>query len=184
MTKTYKKIIAREFLYLLFTTVLGILILICTVYLNAYYRQCSFSKRNEAFDLIDAKDIPIRLRFFLFVNQPLDMHDEIYWFGSEDFIAEMKVRDNSDYYSLLVSNGHFVASSKEQFQKMILEDVSSEEYLALIKLKFRESEEYTCKQICDSQGEMIDMWTILFLLLFALRYLIYATVWSIHTLKN
>jgi hypothetical protein len=178
---TSKKIIAREFLFLLATVLIGTFIAL--IYEGSCYRYRM--KNDEVYSLHKKENIPVRLALFRLVNsEKFSSIDDCYcWDGAEDFISKIKGREGIQIYNEMKLNGYFDISTLDQFQKKVSEDSYSEEYLSLLKLKCSEREEY--ERLIPSVFDSTETnWGVLFALLFPLRYLIYATIWSIRTIRK
>jgi len=180
-----KKIIAREFLFLLSTALIGAFISLIIDQIHKVYSDRYNVKNEEVKSLVEKNNLPTRLKLYRFVHRKWndDIYDLYYWVGAEDFITKIKGREGVDIYNDMKLNHDFNETTLDKFQKIVSEDSISEEYLAQLKLKFSERDEFRqSSRYWD--GCYYWTWIILFLLLFALRYLIYATIWSIKTVRN
>lgn len=201
MQKTTKKIIAREFLYLLGTiTVFFIVTLICS-WLSERNFQEQNELKTEIQKLTEYQKLPYRLRTFYYINNGINKDPSEKWKKREKFISDMKVKrlaldiydfmkpkfDPNKLYEVISEKNatEKIDSSKRNFLTQIAKDKESESYLQKIILKEKELEKVK-NSVLNKMGtkEAIILGVILLSIFFLLRYLIYATKWSIRQLKE
>lgn len=187
MKTATKKIIAREFLFLIAAIVLGLVIAFILHHIRNNYAENLRHKDEEYRSLVELKNMPFILYFGHFLNEYGHERTE-YWNDADKFISKVRGEEKIEIYNQLLEHGvKFVAvegsSPYDQFLKGVNEDNSSEQYLASIKSNI--TERVKLHDLGQEIGRALDMiCTYLIILFFGLRYLIYATIWSIRTLKT
>jgi cell division protein FtsI/penicillin-binding protein 2 len=178
-----KKIIAREFLFILATIVLFIFLLIIWIVLNQSSREKKYKIEKKIEELTQYEILPYRARILYYVNTDKILPNKIE--NKENFISELKnEKYASEIFEYIKKHYGDTPISKELFLNQILKDTSSENSLnEIIKL---ENELVRTNSIFSGNiddDEVFGLGFTLFSIFFLLRYLIYATKWSIKQLK-
>jgi hypothetical protein len=157
---------------------------------------------SEIEKLTENENLPYRLKVFYFINNEIIKSSSEKMENREKFISDMKnKKDASEIYATfikpkfdpnkpykIVSEKEItknVDSSENKFLTQIAKDKESENYLQKILVKEKEIEKLK-SSVLNGMGtdETIVFGIILFSIFFVLRYLMYATKWSIKQLKE
>ena len=185
MNKRTKKIIAREFLILLGTSLLYLIILFSWVMLNNsnYDKKYQLEQRIEK--LTEYEKLPYRLRVFYYINNEILKMSWEKMKDSKKFILDIKDEVEASKTYNYIKNNSDITIDKKEFISRISKDNQSEKYLEKIiplekELKKRNSSFFS-NSITDKKviGLGIILWTVFFLF----RYLFYITKWSIKQLR-
>ena len=186
MNKKTKKIIAKEFLFLLGTTILFFVVLFIWVMLH----ESNYDKKNELKDKISEltiyEKLPYRLRVFYYINNDIIKNSWDKMSDSEKFIFYLKDKKQaSETYEYIKEKGN-ISITKDEFLEKISKDSKSENYLTKIQPLERKLEETKDSffNISIGDDEILGLGVFLFSIFFLLRYLIYGTKWSIKQLKE
>lgn len=189
MNKNTKKIIAKEFLFLLGTTILFFVVLFAWTMLSDSNSDRKYEIKQEITELTQANELPYRLRVFYFVNK--DILNNSSWNKMEDsgkFISDLKTDPGivSSIYSFIKENDSGMTITEEEFKEKVRNDKESETYLTKITSLEKELEKTKASIFSGSVGddEILGLGLTLFSIFFLLRYLIYATKWSVKELKQ
>jgi|GEM_PF-6093316 len=187
MHQIIKKIVAKEFLYLLSTTLIYFAILFTWTILSESSKEKEYQIKQEIQDLTEPEKLPFRLKMFHFLNNDLLNTDS--WEKMEDpekFISDLKTNPEiiSTLYSFVKEKNKTI--SKEIFENKINNDTESETYLAKIIAKEKELEKTQNSIFNNTIGDDELLWlgVTLFSFIFLLRYIIYGTKWSFKQLKE
>ncbi|WP_439132514.1 hypothetical protein [Polaribacter sp.] len=193
-----KKVIAKEFLFLLGSIILSVLIfLIWSLLINI-----NQNKENDLIQKVDKlnkyKNLPYKLKMFHFLKNGVpNIYNEKHKLEErEQFIYKIKKREKSNQiYDFIKENGFLEIIKKdfydknlkeEDFYNKIIKDTKSEKYLNEIKVSEKELEK-TKKSLFNKNiynEEILGICLVVFSVFFILRYLIYGTKWSIKQLKT
>ncbi|UII27641.1 hypothetical protein LVD15_04235 [Fulvivirga maritima] len=182
MNKGSKKIIAREFLFIIGTCVVYIMLIVSwdILYRSNYRDREEINKQID--ELIDFESLPYRLKVYYFIkeNFSVDMPGRI------EFIGDLKDQTLAlKTYEYLKDNNK-VNSSEDQFLEKIHNDKESERYL--VNIQTLENQLKQNRENLFFKGVTEDMMILIAIYLigivFIFRYLIYATRWSIKQLKE
>ncbi|HEU4496329.1 MAG TPA: hypothetical protein VFR70_04690 [Flavobacterium sp.] len=201
MQKTTKKIIAREFLFLLGTTTLFFIALFIWIWLYERNYQSQNKLTSEIESLTSYEKLPYRLKIFYHLN------NEVYTSSSEkivnrkEFISDLKddtvalkiyntlkLKDEPNYQTVSVEDIQKTTDpNAKQFLIRIAKDKESETYLQKLAVKEKELEEVknsAFNGMGKDDEKAIILGLILLSIFFLLRYLVYAVRWSFRQLKE
>lgn len=186
MNKKTKKIIAKEFLFLLGTTILFFIILFIWIILNDSNRDKEYKLKDKIEKLTESEKLPYRLRVFYYINNDITENSWNKMKDSEKFISDLKDTENaSKIYDYIKEKGN-ISSTKDEFLDKISKDNESENYFTKIlplETELKKTEDsFFNSSIRDE--EIFVLGIFLFSIFFLLRYLIYGTKWSIKQLKE
>lgn len=185
-----KKIIAREFLYTLTSIILiGIIAIVVVLYQNSIDNV-----RNEISDMELKDTINYRLNIYNVTKRIKDNDtnnkyiNEISSFikldSRKEFIKSLKSEKISSKYFDITNETFEIGINKNQFLKRIIKDNNFSEKklkkLELLETKLIEKN----KSIFSNDDFIVGATIFIFLLFFPIRYLIYATSWSIKQIKS
>jgi hypothetical protein len=186
MQKTTKKIIAREFLYLLGTTIVFFIVVFIWIRLSERNYQEQNKLESEIEKLTEYENLPYRLKVFYYLNNEIIESTSEKIENKEKFISDLKSKkEASEIYKFLKEKQHIKISETEYLTK-ISKDTESEKYLKDI-LPLEKELEKAKNSFFNGNVYTDDMGVfglILFSIFFLLRYLVYGTKWSIKQLKE
>lgn len=179
MSNTSKKLVAREFLILLSSVILFLIISSIFLFIDSKRTESLEQYQTELAHLKSTDRLPYRLKiaFILGENWEGYEHDQ------RRIIQKLKSNINLDkVYAALVENKLIFITFRE-FKKNINSDKDSERYLSEIELLETniEAKEY---QINENKDFIQQLGISLLLIIYPLRMLFYTTKWSIKTLKH
>lgn len=206
-TMKKKKIIAREFLYLVGVFLLLILAYVSFVIYGIYKEKKNVKVKNEL-SLVrqqfqDYLARPLEFRIPDFTQKKLDDFSFYLFYNphvSKEYIFELLPEVNSDSFLLqrIEDYGAVSVANKYNFRKeqnvefpdifvVKQSDVDSINYFrsSIDLLQMKESQQMSkVASINDAKGNIykIVLWVLFFT--FGLRYLVYAISWSLKTLKS
>lgn len=186
-----KKIVAREFLFLLSATIFYLVI----VFTLSFIKQRSI---DEAWDLeaeirrtIHQTPLPQRLKLYYFITQhpeiPKDDHEVFGGMESRhQFIQRMKDEQKIFKVYNYFLHKDYIQVDRTTFTSWQLNDNESEESLSELKALENKRDNIEDSFIYSIEDDAIfyGVFWIIFTLLFFLRYLFYSTKWSIKQLNN
>lgn len=190
MNKKTKRIVAREFLYVLGTVILWIVMM----FVDNYFEN----KNSEKIQVVEGKlesittydALPFRLRVYHFLNKEKDTYTFVRELGSrENFLEQVKnVYKAEKVFNFLKGWGGIPVDEYKFYQniKKDIEDQASETYLEE-KIIPLEQQKYNLEQSffnSNTEDRQFGILWILIFMLFGLRYLIYATTWSVIQLRT
>lgn len=154
--------------------------------LNEASNDKEYELNQKIEKLTEYEKLPYRLRVFYYINNDIIKNSWDKMEDSEKFISDLKDKEEaSDIYDYIKENGN-IGIDKEQFIERISKDNESEQYLTQI-LPLEEELKKTKNSFFNDwvdDDEVLGLGLILFSLFFLLRYLIYATKWSVKQLKQ
>ncbi|MDD7913823.1 hypothetical protein [Polaribacter ponticola] len=182
-----KKVIAKEFLFLLGSVILSILILsIWSLFINI-----NQNKENElhrkVLKLKKYENSPYRLKIYYYLKNELYDDYNFKYKLEKDVIFLSKIKNNeksNHVYDFIKENG-IMKITKEDFYSRILKDNESENHLSetvLFQKKLYDTRNSFFNKSIDNE-EILGICLTVFSIFFILRYLIYGTKWSIKQLK-
>ncbi len=190
MKDSTKKIIAREFLFLLGTIILFFVVIFIWASLNDSINDKEYELKQEIKSLTEYKKLPYRLRVFYYINNNIIEYSWDKMKDSEKFISDLKENEYASEIYDYIKKKRNIEIDKEQYLKLISKDTVSEQYLTKLLPKLLPLEKKLDK-IKDSffnhsvgGDEALGLGILIFSIFFLLRYLIYATKWSIRQLKK
>lgn len=186
MKDSTKKIIAREFLFLLGTTILFFVVLFIWTSLNDSNNDKEYEVKQEIESLTEYEKLPYRLRVFYYINNDIIEYSWDKMKDSEKFISDLNDKENaSKIYDYIKEKGN-IGINKEQYLKRISGDTESEKYLTKVlpleKRLDKIKSSFFNNSVGDDEALGLGLW--IFSVFFLLRYLIYTTKWSIKQLKK
>lgn len=189
MTTKTKKIIAREFLILLFGTILYFVILFAWTMLHERNSDRQWEIKSELKEIGNSEQIPYRLKTFFYINNEL-LNEYNQMEDASSFISDYQDPDfATEIYDWIRKKGQ-ISITEESFIAKVNADKESEKYWNKIKPKVNELK----SELKEKRNSVFDGYVdddsvfglafFLFCIMFLLRYLIYATKWSIKQLKS
>ncbi|WP_298512331.1 hypothetical protein [uncultured Kordia sp.] len=186
MKQVYKKVIAREFLFLLGSTILFFATFFIWLYLGKINRDKQEKIQIEINQLKEYENMPYRLKVLLFVKENIDYENRK--ISSIEFISSLKKDSLFAYniFSLLKKHDNEITISKQDFFRKIVKDNKSENYLKKISLQENKLRHVQNSFFNNgiSNREIEELIIIFVIIFFGIRYLFYATKWSLKQFKS
>lgn len=183
MKKAHKKVLSREFLYLLISSILFFSILYSWHWLYDinYEKQNNIENEIEKLTILDS--LPDRLKLFYFLKEDFkDKHSKEFD-SAETFLIKIKDNDYLTFwYNSLIEENLYKKSISDFFVRFKKQD-NSEQHLSKIReleVKLNKYEESFFNDY-PKEDELLAFFIIV---PFILRYLFYAVKWSINELRN
>ncbi|MFN2424710.1 MAG: hypothetical protein ABR572_13150 [Cryomorphaceae bacterium] len=186
MKNTAKKVIAREFLVLLGSIIFFVLVVVFWNLMIEINRQKTNDVAQEMRELTKYEEMPYRLKTLYYMNKNFPINSYKIRRNKENYIHKLKNKNFSSavFYTLYQANS--ISVSVEEFQYKCLEDQESEWHLK--NLRYFEKKSESLKNSLFAQNlkdETIFITALIIISLsFLLRYIVYATIWSINQLKR
>lgn len=194
MTMKIKRIIAREFLFVLGSTILFLILSFTYASIESNYDN-RYNKIEEGLKEITERpydELPYRLRIYHFLINEMGEFEKVQKIENEErFIYALRNEDEAMSFFKLMEMQDRLNVDLDRYKNNISIDIensesegylslrnSKEEELAGIKSSFFYSGPYTS---VNDNIELILVFLIFFL--FGLRYLFYATTWSVKQLR-
>ncbi len=186
MKRNHKKIIAREFLFLLGTLILFFIINISWwIFYNKNTSQQQ-QLRTEISNIKQNEEVPYRLEIFNYLQNNLKSEPWNKFDQQSEFLSKSK---DSIFASELYENinkAKTIKFAKTKFVLGLINDTISEQYL-----NRKHSLENELRMVrssffskCITNVHLYRLALILLSISFLLRYLVYAALWSINQLKQ
>ena len=186
MNKTIKKIFAREFLVLLCTVVVFIITTIVLLFISDSNDEKEWALKEQIHELTAPKEPPYRLNLYYYINEELiGPYGEGKIEDRESFISALHSDKEytSHLYDWMLQKGYRGNTTKAEYLERIIEDTDSEKYLEqLMKVEYELKDTEKSLDFGDDQ-DVVALMVSLFSFTFLLRYLYYATRWSVKELK-
>jgi hypothetical protein len=188
MNMKTKKIIAKEFLFLLGATILFFVVLFIWTMLHESNYNKTYVLKEKIEELTEYEKLPYRLKLLYYIkNEVTDDYGIKYNLeDSEKFISELKDKEQaSEIYDYLERIGN-VSNTKEKYLEKISKDTESEKHLTEL-LTIEKELEKTKDSFFNryvGNNEILELGFMIFSMFFLFRYLIYGTKWSIKQLKE
>ncbi|WP_282035495.1 hypothetical protein [Saccharicrinis aurantiacus] len=181
MNKKTKKIIAREFLFILGTAILFLLVVFAS-YLNT---EKQTKLETEIKNLTQSEKLPYRLYIYYYINDNILKGTGKKISNPERFISILNKDSlrSSLIYDDIKSKGS-IDISKENFLKRISDDNESEKYYLSVLHPLENKLSRIKNSFLNEVDNIIVYGYSLLLIFFAIRYLIYMLFWSIKQLKE
>lgn len=178
-----KKIIAREFLYLLFTSILFFVFFFLMLWRSEVLNNKIRVVDEEITSLTDPEILPSRLKLFYYLeNYRFKRHEN----DPVKFIQDMENKDLVFSIYGQITNENKIIYSRDQFYNKLKKDTISGSYINKITpLEHRKRELMTSMFYGYGSSSDVELAIVVFVCFFyLLRYLIYATIWSIKQLRE
>ncbi|SEA56142.1 hypothetical protein SAMN05443667_105252 [Flavobacterium gillisiae] len=184
MKQTTKKIIAREFLFLLGTTVLYLLLILPWIFITESNQEKTYKIQRELESMTEIEKLPFRLKVIVKIADDSSVSTLLNYAELVPLLKSEEVTAESVYLELLKDKK--ITLTNPEFKREIEKDVDSEKYLEKIIILEKDVEarnKLFFNQSVDDE-EAIALGIFIFSVLFPLRYLIYITKWSIKQIKE
>lgn len=132
MKQRSKKIIAREFLFLLGTSIFYFLLLFIWSSIKDSNQLKQLEIKNNIEQLTSYEKLPYRLRTFYYINNDIIKNHYNKMTDSKKFISVIKDYDEAEKIYLYIKEKGTIGIDKSEFFKRITEDKESENYLTKI----------------------------------------------------
>ena len=178
----YKKIIAREFLYLLGAVILFLIIFGIWSWKYSAIKDKYGDTENILTEMIVSDDVSYRVKVFDYLNQDYPEFNEKFK-NINDFVFSISNDEVSEFWYNKVDERGLAQFDINTFRSFIKKDTTfSEQSKKYQKLKTRLDNSQN--SIFSKQPEVLNIGAIIFILFFALRYLIYSIKWSLNQLQE
>ena len=178
----HKKILAREFLYLL-----GAIILFLIIYGIWSWKYSAIIDKygdteNILTEMAQSDDVSYRVKVFHYLNQDFPEFKEKFK-NINDFVFSISKDEVSEFWYNKVDERGLIQFDINSFRSKIKKDTTfSEQSKEYQKLKTRYDNSHN--SIFSEQPKELGIGYIILFLFFGLRYLIYSIKWSLSQLQE
>lgn len=184
MNKNRKKILAREFLFLLGSIILFLIIVGIWSWRYEVNSDNYWESKKELNEMIESDNVSYRVKVFHYLNQDFpELRNELK--NINEFVERISQDDVSELYYNKIYDKGLITKDINHFRTKLKSDkkfkTQSKKYEKLkAKIDNRSSSIFSSMD----DDEVFGLGVIILILVFGLRYLIYATKWSIEQLKE
>ncbi|MDC0177601.1 hypothetical protein OAJ14_05580 [Polaribacter sp.] len=178
----HKKILAREFLYLLGSIILFLIIYGIWSWKYSAIKDKYGDTENILTEMIETDDVSYRVKVFHYLNQDYPEFKEKYK-NINDFVFSISKDEVSEFWYNKLDERGLVQFDINYFRSKIKDDTTfSEQSKKYQKLKARYDNSHN--SIFSDYPKDLYIGYIIFILFFGLRYLIYSIKWSLNQLQK